>query len=97
MSPPPVRAATSTFLISLAKSLPRLASTTAFLCLVVAHLERPLIDPPGSVVQRAAHSASASRTTQRSRAVLRCGCLSSLGSRRPPPDVPFPPDQLLRE
>src|SRR3954452_24749115 len=46
-SPPPVRAATSTFLISLANSLPRLASTTAFLCLVMAHLELPLIDPPG--------------------------------------------------
>ena len=38
-SPPPVRAATSMFLISFAKSLPRLASITAFLCLVVAHLE----------------------------------------------------------
>src|SRR4051812_19564538 len=42
-SPPPVRAATSMFLISLANSLLRLASTTAFLCLVVAHLEWPLI------------------------------------------------------
>src|SRR5436853_7003591 len=42
-SPPPVRAATSMFLINLAKSLPRLASTTAFLCLVVAHFEWPLI------------------------------------------------------
>src|SRR3954462_4693778 len=41
-SPPPVRAATSMFLISLANSLPRLASTTAFLCLVVAHFECPL-------------------------------------------------------
>src|SRR3982750_599711 len=41
--PPPVRAATSTFLISLANSLPRRASTTAFLCFVVAHLEWPLI------------------------------------------------------
>src|SRR4051812_42170622 len=40
-SPPPVRAATSMFLISLAKSLPRRASTTAFLCFVVAHLEWP--------------------------------------------------------
>src|SRR5919206_5020557 len=40
-SPPPVRAATSTFLISLANSLPRLASIAAFLCLVVAHLEWP--------------------------------------------------------
>src|SRR5687767_6099274 len=42
-SPPPVRAATSMFLISLANSLPRLASSAAFLCLVVAHLEWPLI------------------------------------------------------
>src|SRR3954469_22334491 len=41
-SPPPVRAATSMFLISLAKSLPRLASIPAFLCFVVAHLEWPL-------------------------------------------------------
>src|SRR6478735_7745506 len=40
-SPPPVRAATSMFLISLANSLPRRASTTAFLCFVVAHLEWP--------------------------------------------------------
>ena len=38
-SAPPVRAATSMFLMSFAKSLLRLASTTAFLCLVVAHLE----------------------------------------------------------
>src|SRR5215510_2833346 len=45
-SPPPVRAATSTFLISLANSLPRLASITAFLCLVVAHLEWPLMCCP---------------------------------------------------
>src|SRR5947207_9559082 len=47
-SPPPVRAATSTFLISLANILPRFASTTAFLCLVVAHLEWPDITPPSS-------------------------------------------------
>src|SRR5699024_7587923 len=40
-SPPPVRAATSTFLTSRANSLPRLASIAAFLCLVVAHLECP--------------------------------------------------------
>src|SRR5690606_16398315 len=40
-SPPPVRAATSTFLMSLANSLPRLASSAAFLCLVVAHFEWP--------------------------------------------------------
>src|SRR3954447_21395892 len=40
-SPPPARAATSMFLISLANSMPRRASMTAFLCLVVAHLEWP--------------------------------------------------------
>src|ERR687894_1265118 len=40
-SPPPTRAATSMFLISFANSLPRRASITAFLCLVVAHLECP--------------------------------------------------------
>src|SRR6266542_2048092 len=40
-SPPPIRAATSMFLISFAKSLPRFASMTAFLCFVVAHLEWP--------------------------------------------------------
>src|SRR4051794_8815043 len=45
-SPPPVRAATSTVLISFANSLPRRASTTAFLCLVVAHLEWPLTNCP---------------------------------------------------
>src|SRR3954466_9999555 len=45
-SPPPVRAATSTFLTSFANSLPRRASTTAFLCLVVAHLEWPLTRCP---------------------------------------------------
>src|SRR5262245_5708335 len=36
-----MRAATSMFLMSFAKSLPRLASITAFLCFVVAHLEWP--------------------------------------------------------
>src|SRR3954454_19928116 len=45
MSPPPMRAATSMFLISLANILPRRASMTAFLCLVVAHLEWPDIVP----------------------------------------------------
>src|SRR5919112_6171676 len=40
-SPPPIRAATSMFLMSLANILPRRASMTAFLCLVVAHLEWP--------------------------------------------------------
>src|SRR3954447_10040409 len=40
-SPPPIFAATSMFLISLANILPRRASMTAFLCLVVAHFEWP--------------------------------------------------------
>src|SRR6478735_2663874 len=47
-SPPPRRAATSIFLIRLANSLPRLASIAAFLCLVVAHLECPLIYAPSA-------------------------------------------------
>src|ERR1700687_2278934 len=42
-SPPPTRAATSMFLINRANILPRRASMTAFLCLVVAHFEWPLI------------------------------------------------------
>src|SRR5947209_8556716 len=50
-SPPPIRAATSMFLISFAKSLPRFASMTAFLCFVVAHLEWPLMS--GSPALRA--------------------------------------------
>src|ERR1700752_578348 len=45
-SPPPTRAATSMFLINRANILPRRASTTAFLCLVVAHLEWPLMKVP---------------------------------------------------
>src|SRR5690349_8876523 len=44
-SPPPVRAATSMVLMSFANALPRLASFAAFWCLVVAHLECPLMAP----------------------------------------------------
>src|SRR5690606_12155796 len=40
-SAPPILAATSMFLMSLANDLARRASMTAFLCLVVAHLEWP--------------------------------------------------------
>src|SRR4051795_9343058 len=59
-SPPPVRAATSMFLISLANILPRLASTTAFLCFVVAHLEWPDIAlPPGTSGASGENSAGA--------------------------------------
>src|SRR4051795_10841070 len=70
-SPPPVRAATSMFLISLAKSLPRLASMTAFLCLVVAHLECPLmlvcflrsqVQDPGDPTESVAAGSAAGRT-----------------------------------
>src|SRR6185436_244104 len=42
-SPPPMRAATVISLISLVKSLPRLASSAPFFRLIVAHLEWPLI------------------------------------------------------
>src|SRR5438309_9062783 len=59
-SPPPVRAATSMFLINLANILPRLASTTAFLCFVVAHLEWPDIGlPPGTSDASGENSAGA--------------------------------------
>src|SRR5262249_3661316 len=42
-SPPPMRAATVISLISLVKSLPRLASSAPFFRLIVAHLEWPLM------------------------------------------------------
>ena len=38
-SPPPARAATSSWRASLLNSLPRALSTAPFLCLIVAHLE----------------------------------------------------------
>src|SRR3954471_8934395 len=50
MSAPPVFAATSMFLISLAKDFARRASITAFLCLVVAHLECPDTGAPSDYV-----------------------------------------------
>src|SRR5438309_10541729 len=40
-SPPPSRAATSTWRMSLAKSFPRALSAAPFLCLMVAHLLWP--------------------------------------------------------
>src|SRR6516225_10242822 len=42
-SPPPIREATVISLMSFVKSLPRLASSAPFLCLIVAHFEWPLI------------------------------------------------------
>src|SRR6476620_7444686 len=44
-SAPPIFAATSMFLMSLANDLARRESMIAFLCLVVAHLEWPDIPP----------------------------------------------------
>src|SRR5690606_13262497 len=44
-SAPPILAATSMFLMSLANDFARRASMTAFLCFVVAHLECPLTVP----------------------------------------------------
>src|SRR5215470_1164869 len=69
-SGPPLRAATSTFLISLANSLPRLASTTAFLCLVVAHLEWPLmiVPSPCQQIDRGRAGRGSARGGRRSRA-----------------------------
>src|SRR4029450_5177402 len=62
-SPPPSRAATSTWRMSLAKSFPPLTCAGPLLCLRVAHLEWPLIAPaPGDSVAgplgpvRSAHS-----------------------------------------
>src|SRR3954454_20561065 len=71
-SPPPARAATSTFLISLANILPRLASMTAFLCFVVAHLEWPDIQnlrvlpliSPGGPAPRSADGRAGRRSTR---------------------------------
>src|SRR2546430_11760142 len=40
-SPPPERAATVISLMNLVKSLPRLASSAPFLCLILCHLECP--------------------------------------------------------
>src|SRR5215471_7088099 len=40
-SPPPMRAAEVSSRMSLVKTLPRRASTAAFLCLMVAHFECP--------------------------------------------------------
>src|SRR5680860_478878 len=45
-SAPPMRAATSMFLMSFAKALARRESVTAFWCFVVAHLECPDIHLP---------------------------------------------------
>src|SRR5689334_411611 len=96
-SPPPVRAATSTFLISLAKSLPRRASTTAFLCLVVAHFEWPLMSVP-SPCQQTAGGRARHRSAQggrRWRAAAPAGPRRSYRwpdrSREPPPARRSPP------
>src|SRR3954469_9405932 len=40
-SPPPVRAATVSSLMNFVKSLPRLASSAPFLCLIECHFECP--------------------------------------------------------
>src|SRR4051794_428111 len=65
-----MRAATSMFLTSLANALLRLASMTAFLCFVVAHLECPDISllpsrPPDPGGMRAHSRASAERDPHR--------------------------------
>src|SRR6266571_4225804 len=87
-SPPPVRAATSTFLIRRANSLPRLASTTAFLCLVVAHFEWPDITPPSTV--------SVPRAPGPRRGGARAGRRRAPGARRSRADCPAEPRQSYR-
>src|SRR3954451_24138601 len=87
-SPPPVRAATSMFLISLAKSLPRLASIAAFLCLVVAHLECPLmmlrflcsqVQDPGDPTESAAAGSAAGRAHHGREALVHAPVTRHLG------------------
>src|ERR1700731_2435530 len=75
-SPPPTRAATSMFLISRANILPRRASTIAFLCFVVAHLEWPLM-------QVLPHFSLQSPITEFTWAVTRCPrrCRRTAGAR----------------
>src|ERR1700760_2525932 len=92
--PPPVRAATSTFLISLANSLPRLASTTAFLCLVVAHLEWPLMCCPSQSLRIAGGCAGpeSARDGRLSPASAAAGRRRSYPCRRPYPE----PSRVLR-
>src|SRR3954452_9319812 len=85
-SPPPMRAATSTFLMSFAKSLPRRASTTAFLCFVVAHFEWPLTPQFYADLPR---TKAALRHKQDVTTGFRCGCWVSrhVYARMPRPTV----------
>src|SRR6267142_108874 len=54
-SPPPERAATVISLMNLVKSLPRLASSAPFLCLILCHFECPdIISNPSSARLRVA-------------------------------------------
>src|SRR3954451_13315863 len=68
-SPPPSRAATVIARASLVKSLPLRASTTAFLCLIEAHLECPDIRCP--VYGRVRHAPVLGRARPRGRPGLR--------------------------
>src|SRR3954454_11889806 len=87
-SPPPVRAATSMFLISLAKSLPRLASIAAFLCFVVAHLEWPLTAFPSRSRRRRRPARPGGREPCPRRAHAPGGPRSVRGGSWWPPDSP---------
>src|SRR5450432_627014 len=57
-SPPPIRAATVSSLMSLVKSFPRLASRAPFLCLIVAHFECPLISAKSPGVKPSRHAST---------------------------------------
>src|SRR3954452_5864615 len=87
-SPPPVRAATSMFLMSLANSLPRLASIAAFLCFVVAHLEWPLTVVPPRSRHRRRPARPGGRARSRRTARAPGGPRSARGGSSWPPDCP---------
>src|SRR5215213_7785306 len=74
-SPPPSRAAVVIARASFVKSLPRRESTTAFLCLIDAHLEWPdmgvILEAPARVVACLAHAVAAGgRAPRAARVVL---------------------------
>src|SRR6478752_305977 len=70
-SAPPILAATSMFLMSLANDLARRASMTAFLCFVVAHLEWPDMRSILPAVRRPRRQPTSLRRVRRLRLVVR--------------------------
>src|SRR5882672_3584103 len=84
VSPPPIRAATVSSLMSLVKSLPRFASAAPFLCLIVAHFEWPLMREKPPWGKRRKYANRAALRGQPARLLLpRIGALGPFESRRP--------------